>query len=332
MIKKIFSCLVESLKKFEESRTGKQLIKLFSILLTAIIIAYLVYKLTLIGWGKVLESLPHSPWFYLILLAMFFTLPVFEVLIYRVAWKTHVNLWHLFLALMNKRVLDKDVLGYSGDMYLYLWARKHIKQPKKKILLLIKDNVILSSAASTLVAVFLLVVFFILGRIKIPDKWIHPDITHILVIIFCLILASGLVVKYRKRLISLKRKEVLQIFFLHIARLMVVQGLQVIQWIIVMPEIPFANWLTLLAVQIIITRIPLLPSRDLIFMGTGIEMSRFIDISTSGMAGMLLAASVINKILNLFFFVIVFLSTRKRNPIPNEESYVNSVKTEIASL
>jgi hypothetical protein len=69
--------------------------------------------------------------------------------------------------------------------------------------------------------------------------------------------------------------------------------------------------MTLLAVQIMITRIPLLPSRDLIFLGTGIEMSGFINVSTSSMAGMLLASSVLNKILNLVFFVLVFLAGQR---------------------
>ena len=321
MNRTFFSRLVEYLKHSEESPTGKKILRLFTVLFTTAIVAFLVYKLTLIGWSRVWESLPHTPWFYVLLLAMFFALPVFQVFIYRVAWKTHVSPWNLFLALMNKRVLDKDVLGYSGEMYLYLWARKQIKQPDKEILLVIKDNVILSSAASTLVAVILLAVFFVLGRVELPRQWLHPNIVHVLVIGFCVVLAAGLMVKYRKRVISLKRREVLHIFLLHICRLLVVQGLQVIQWVIVMPEVPILNWMTLLAAQIIITRIPLLPSRDLIFMGTGIEMSQFISISTSGMAGMLLASSVINKILNLFFFLLVFFSTRKRKSAAGDNRF-----------
>jgi hypothetical protein len=312
MIKKFFKNLLRSFKAFEENPAGKRVIRLLSILFTTAIAAYLVYKLTLIGWDKVWQSLPHTPWFYLLLLIMFFSLPMFQVLIYRVAWKVNVKPWELFLALLNKRVLDKDVLGYSGEMYLYFWARKYVKQPDKEILHVLKDNVILSSAASTLVAAVLLLLFFALGRVKLPKLWVNPNIIHVVVLAFCGILIIGLVITFRKRILFLKRKEILAIFGLHICRLLFVQGLQVVQWAVVMPEIPILNWMTLLAVQIIITRIPLLPSRDLVFMGTGIEMSGFIEVSTPSMAGMLLASSVINKILNLFFFVMVFLSTRKR--------------------
>jgi hypothetical protein len=245
-------------------------------------------------------------------MVMFLSLPVFQVLIYRAAWKVNVKPRELFLALINKRVLDKDVLGYSGEMYLYFWARKNVKQPDKEILHVLKDNVILSSAASTLVALVLLILFFALGRVKLPGEWVNPNIIHVVVLAFCGVLIIGLVITFRKRILFLKRKEILAIFGLHICRLLFVQGLQVVQWAVVMPEIPILNWMTLLAVQIIITRIPLLPGRDLVFMGTGIEMSELINVSTPSMAGMLLASSVLNKILNLFFFVMVFLSTRKR--------------------
>jgi len=302
--------LFERFKNFEETPFGKKIIKLVSILFTLGVIAYLIYKLSMIGWNKVWSSLPQTPWFYILLLAMFFTLPVFQLLAYRVSWKT--ARWDLFLAMMNKRVLDKDVMGYSGEMYLYIWARKNIPQPEKQILHVIKDNIILSSASSTMVAVILLITFFALGSISLPESWIHPEMYQIAVFIFCLVMIIGLTIKFRKSILSLERRQLWIIFFLHVLRLLVVEGFQVLQWMVVMPDIPIVNWLTLLAIQIIITRIPLLPSRDLIFMGTGIEMSNFMNVSTPAMAGMLLASSVLNKVLNLFFFLLVFFTTRKR--------------------
>jgi len=317
MIKQQIKNLGERLSAFENSTTGKRIMKLVSLLFTAAIIAYLIYKLALIGWDNVWRSLPQTPWFYVLMLAIYFTLPVFQVMIYRVAWKTHTSSWQLFLALLKKRALDKDFMGYSGEMYLYLWARKNVGKSDKEIFHVLKDNVILSSASSTLVALVLLVVFFAFGRVKLPENWLNPTVTDVSVAILCIILVIGLAAKFRKRIFHLKRKQVFSIFGLHISRLLVVQGLQVVQWMMVMPEVPMVNWMTLLAAQIIITRLPLLPSRDLIFMGTGIEMSQYMDISATSMAGMLLAASVLSKILNLLFFVVVFFTnTRKKNETP----------------
>ena len=79
MIKNFFKNLLQSFKAFEEKPAGKRVIRLLSILFTTAIAVYLVYKLTLIGWDKVWQRLPHTPWFYLLLLAMFFSLPLFQV-------------------------------------------------------------------------------------------------------------------------------------------------------------------------------------------------------------------------------------------------------------
>lgn len=305
-----FAHSIGAFQKFEESIAGKRIIKAISIFFTVAIAVYLVYKLTIIGWLKVWESLPKTPWFYLLFMGTFFCLPIFQVFIFRVAWK--VSRWELFLALLNKRVMDKEVLGYSGDMYMYIWGRKRIGKPDREILHVLKDNAIISSIASTIVAISLLGIFFLFGRVVLPREWANPSFIHVTVIIFCVILVVVLAVRFRKSLLFLDRSAILKITGLHFARLLVVHSLQMLMWIVVMPEIPITHWMTLMAMQIIIERIPLLPSRDLLFMGAGIEMSEFIRVSTSSMAGMLLASSVLNKVFNLFFFIIVHFAQGRR--------------------
>ncbi len=302
----------QGLKAFEESPAGKRAARVLSFLFTGGIVIFLVYQLSGIGWKEVWSSLPRTPWFYVLFIPLFFTLPVFQVMIYRVAWK--VNRFALFLALLNKRALDKDVLGYSGEMYLYVWARKHIKKPERELLHVLKDNMILSSTASTLVAVILLGIFFIMGRVALPEEWVRPGMLHVLLAVFAVLLVTALAVKFRKSLFFLSWRQLAVIFSLHICRLLVVQGLQVLQWMVVMPEVPVVNWFTLLAVQIIISRIPLVPSRDLIFLGTGIGMSGIVEVSVPEMAGMLLTASVLSKVSNVIFFAIVYFTSRKRWP------------------
>lgn len=314
-----FSDRLRRLKAWGETPSGKRTAKLAGLLFTIGIALYLAYKLTLIGWHKVWQALPVTPWFYVLMLGIFFCLPFFQVMIYRVAWNGRTAAWPLFLALLNKRALDKDVMGYSGEVYLYAWARKHVGQSGKVTLQTMKDNVILSSTASTIVAAVLLAIFFAMGRVHLPEKWVSPVFLFIIIFALVGVPAGVLIFKFKKSILFLPMKPVLVIFGLHIIRLLVVQGLQVIQWAVVMPEIPLTNWFTLLAAQIIISRLPLLPSRDLIFLGTGLELSTFISINTSAMAGLLLAASVLSKTLNLFFFIVVFWITRK-HPDPTVEA------------
>lgn len=307
--------------RFQNSAAGKWGARVFSLAATTAIIAFLLYKLTLMGWDNVINSLPLNPWYYILILAIFFTLPVFQVFIFRVNWK--ISRWELFLVTLNKRVLDREVLGYSGEMYVYFWARKRLGASDREILHVIKDNAIISSVASTLAAVALLGVFFAFERVSLPREWANPSFYQITVIIFCLILVAGLAVRFRKNILHLNRRDVMTIFFYNMIRLVVIHGLQLIQWIVIMPETPPINWMTLMAWQIIIERIPLLPSRDLLFVSTGIEMAGLIHVSSSAMAGLLLVNSVVYKILNLFFFIFTYFSLKhikKELPEPLAET------------
>ena len=56
-------------------------------LLQACIIGYLCYQLYDVGVLNVLISLPENPFFYLIIIVIYFSLPLSEVYIYRVKWE-----------------------------------------------------------------------------------------------------------------------------------------------------------------------------------------------------------------------------------------------------
>ena len=300
------------LSTFNQSSAGKILTKTLSVGFTLLIVSYLIFKLTKIGWREVLDSLPTTPWFYIILVLMFFSLPVFQVFIYGLTWKK--PRFSLFPPLLKKQVLDKNLIDLSGDMYLYFWAQKHLQIKNKDIFHVLKDNVILSSAASTSVAVVLLIAFICFGLIALPNDWNGLKFNPVVVLILVVILILALVFKFRKNIFFLEKKVILSVLGLYVIRFLLIFFLQVIQWAVVLPEIPLIRWFTLLAVQIITSRIPLFPNRDLIFFGVGLEVSQWIGIPFQEMAGMLLASSVLNKLFNLLSFILVSLSLRKDRP------------------
>ncbi len=311
-MKKYLTEFRKHLSVFSQSSAGKILTKTLSIGFTLLIVSYLIFKLTKIGWREVLDSLPTTPWFYIILVLMFFSLPVFQVFIYGLAWKK--PRFPLFPALLKKQVLDKNLFDLSGDMYLYFWARKHLQMKNKDIFHVLKDNVILSSAASTLVAVVLLIAFICFGLIALPNDWNGLKFNPVVVLILVVIFIFALFFKFRKSIFFLEKKVILYVLGLYVVRFLLIFFLQVIQWVVVLPEVPLIRWFTLLAVQIITSRIPLFPNRDLIFFGVGLEVSQWMGIPFPEMAGMLLASSVLNKSFNLVSFMLVSLSFRKDRP------------------
>ncbi|MDZ7694377.1 MAG: hypothetical protein U5K69_25185 [Balneolaceae bacterium] len=131
------------------------------------IIGYLFYKLYEIGFRTVVESLPLDPLFYIIFLVIYFSLPLSEILIYNVRW--NFKILPAFMIFLQKKVFNTDVLGYSGEVYLFYWAKEKLKIPADKAFHFIKDNNILSSISSTFVSIVLL--FFFLRR-DTSIRWI----------------------------------------------------------------------------------------------------------------------------------------------------------------
>jgi hypothetical protein len=90
--------------------------------------------------------------------------------------------------------------------------------------------------------------------------------------------------------------------------------LQVTQWAVVEPQVPIQTWLTFLSMMIIMDRIPLLPNRDLVFMGIGLQLATVTAVAPAAMAGMLLVNSVMSKGLNLSFMVVSAVVRKRGHP------------------
>ena len=288
------------LSSFFRTRVGKAVLKWGQYLFNAAILIWLVYELTEIGWANVWESLPVNPVFYLLFLFLYFQLPFFEILIYKITWAFDwIKSIPIFLL---KKIYNKDVLGYSGEVYFYLWARKELDLRDSDILKTIKDNNIISSVASTLVAIGLLSIFLFTDQIKIVDWianqnqayfWGGAIFLTVLVIVF---------IQFRHKVISMPMKSAFSIFGIQTFRLILGQAVNVLMYYVVMPETPLYIWFTLLSVEIVLTRIPFIPNRDLIYVGMSIGIAEGLAVSTTDIAALMVTKGVLNKAFNFIAF------------------------------
>ena len=116
---------------FSNSKNGKLIIRIFRGLFLVTIIGYLLFKLIQIGWDSVLGNLPTQPLFYLIFIIIYLLLPVTEVLIYSLYWKFNpIRSLPIFI---KKRIYNTEILGYSGEAYFFVWARKQIHSENRDI-------------------------------------------------------------------------------------------------------------------------------------------------------------------------------------------------------
>jgi hypothetical protein len=292
-----------------ETPRGRRFARIARFAVTAAIVGFLAVRLTQIGWVEILGALPTTPLFYLFFVLLYFSLPVAESFIYRRVWPS-TRRRDTFLAFIKKRVFNRDVLGYSGELYLVAWARRKTGLKDGEILRNVRDVNILSSASSTSVAIALLAVFLLLGQINV-QAWVDRPLHYVIGAAIGLGVIAVALWPFRRYIFSMAIGTAFVVFGIFALRLLIGQILQIAQWSVVLPEIPLTTWFTFAAVSLIISRVPFLPSQDLVFAGAGIELARVLELPAAEVAGMLLIAGVLDKVMNLLMFA--FVSYRQRD-------------------
>jgi hypothetical protein len=288
---------------FLDSPRAKQIQKFIRRIVIAAIVGIIIYQLFDIGWNEVLRNLPTQPFFYFLFFILYLTLPLAEVFIYRQVWP--VQKWKMFKAFLTKRVYNDEVMGYSGELFLFMWARKYMSSGDRVILKNIRDNTILSAVSSNTVTVLLLGFLLFTGVLNFEDLIGNVDLIYIITGLVIAGIVMALILQFRKYIFELPLKKALVIFSIYFSRFVIHNGLMMVLWAVVIPEAPLSTWFIFVAIMIVVNRIPFLPSRDLVFMLAGIELSRMLDMTTAAVAGMLLVYSVLKKITNLIIFLLI---------------------------
>jgi len=315
LLKHTFRTAKKSFKAFRNSPRGRTSLKYLTYFAQVLIIVIIAIQLTGIGWGNMFNSLPTTPWFYVLFLFIYFLLPFSETLAYKLTWG--IPYWKSISIFIKKRIFNKDVMGYSGELVLMQWATQHTEKTKKQIFKDVRDMNIISSAASTIVAFGLLGILFITGQIKALDQIIRKDflsgtslIEYAVVGIIAAILIS-VIIRFRKYLFSMPAGITIKVFSIHTIRMIVLYAAQILQWHLVLPVISMEIWFTFLSVNIIISRIPIIPSQDLVATGTNIEIAKILQVPVAPVTGIFLVHDVLGKMLNFLLYLYLTITGKK---------------------
>lgn len=112
----------------------------------AVILLFLIYKLTKIGWVNIYESRPTSAWFYLLSIAMFMVLPLTDKVNYRTLTGYHIP--EALKVFSRKQVFNEAVVSYAGETYLCPKLAALPEYNTRKALIAIKDNTLISGHLS----------------------------------------------------------------------------------------------------------------------------------------------------------------------------------------
>jgi hypothetical protein len=291
------------------------------------IVGVLFYQLSLVGWGEVIRSLPTNPLFYILQFAIYMALPISELFIYKKTWRFKFS--QGLPVFIYKKIYNSDVITYSGEVYLYYWAKKHFEASRKEIISVIRDNNILSTVSSTIIAILLIGIFLTFGHVGFNEIVGNEGRFWLPWIVLLVLVLSAVAWHYRHLWFSLSKRETLHILGIHTIRLLAVHTLELLQWVVAIPMVSLTSWFSLMAAKIATSRIPLLPNKDLLFVSIVIGLSGTFGIPQAELASMLLVSSVMNKLINVGFFTWLSWKPSFKDSVSIPESDEDEIDSKI---
>jgi len=274
-------------------RWGRSAQHLFRWGIPILLLVFLGYSLTQLGWNKVLNARPATMGFYIIVLLPFFIQPIADLIIYR-------NLLGVgralpLVVLFRKRYMNSIMLDYSGEVFFYFWAKKNLNLRKGLLLHAVKDSNVLSASAGLAIALLMLAALAIAGIVKLSDFGHHGMWTAVFIATLPLILGFALFVGGR-RVTALSRGDIALTFGMHVTRSIVQLALEFAIWWSSGALPSAAVCLEFVALRLLVTRLPFVPNKDLVFIGVGLVAAGVMDVSTPKVAAVLVLTAAIGLI------------------------------------
>lgn len=225
--------------------------------ITLLMVAGLARELLDDGLAALWSHVPASPAFYIAFALLYMSPPTFDYIIFR-------KLWGLppagLAALVKKRIANEVVVGYSGDAYFYVWARARMKMVAAPFGA-VKDVTILSAIAGNLITLAMVAV-----SLPIARGLLSPDQFRMVAGSAAVTLAISLpFLIFSRRVFSLPRPRLWWIFGVHCTRLAFGSLMIAVAWAFAMPDVTLGMWLFLAAARLLVSRLPLVPNKDLLF-------------------------------------------------------------------
>ena len=270
--------------------------------LFALIVGYLLFRLSQVGWREVLGSLPQSPWFYVFFVFRFLALPVSELAIYEIIWSK--PLIRHFFVFIRKRVYNFAVMGYSGEAFLTLWARRRLDLSDKQIIVGIKDNNLLSAFASNAATVALIAILAATGMLTTVVS-AFPGAGALFAIAFATATSLAIAfIVFRRTILALPNGVLPNLLTVHAVRQITLMLLHAAMYSAALPGAPLSAWIAFIAMQLVLSRVPFLPNQDIVYLTAALALSPIVGAPEAVIAGMLVAEAGLAQLANVALFAV----------------------------
>jgi len=263
-------------------------VQLLSSVLSLLVIGSVIYEVRGVNLHAILGLTPTSPLFWLVFAASYLTVPVADWLIFRHLWGVGPA---AFGALMRKLIYNELLLGYLGEAYFYTWARRHVRLEATPFGA-VKDVAILSAVAGNILTMAMLAIAWPLASATQLGLQTRPVVFSLSVVL----VTSMAALLWRRQIFTLARPQLAFIFSMHVARIVLLTGLSALLWHLVLPSVPVVWWLLLATIRLLISRLPFVPNKDVVFAGLAVFMlGHDVEIASllTLMAGLILLSHLL---------------------------------------
>ena len=236
---------------------------LFSALVSLAMLVAVALEVRKLDMHGVVDLIPRTAPFWITYAANYLIQPFSEWMIYRRLWG--IPLVSGMGALLRKLVSNELLLGYLGEVQFYAWARAKLDMVAAPFGA-IKDMTILSAFTGNIATLVMLAAAWQWIR----DGALGHDTTTIFSSLGVVLLTSFVILLFRQKLFSLPRRELWAIGAVHFLRIIAYVGLTALMWHLVLPDQPYGIWLVLATLRMLISRLPLLPNKDVVFAGLAV--------------------------------------------------------------
>jgi hypothetical protein len=234
----------------------------------AILIAVL-FALRDLPLAEIRDAVPSSPPFWAVFVLCYFTPVILDWAIFRYLWGIPAS---GFVALLRKLVSNDLLFGYVGEVYFYSWARKKMKMVASPFGA-VKDTAILSALAGNVATLIMMGFAYPLVQqlqFHVISERLRVSETMLWVSIFMVVGIPTLAIIFGNRLFSLTRAQLLVVGALQMTRVVATTGLSALAWSLALPEVAFGEWIVLATIRLIISRLPFVSQKDIVFAGIAV--------------------------------------------------------------
>ena len=267
---------------------GKRWAAFASAAISLALLVAVVLQLRDLDFAKVRALVPVNPVFWAAFAAYYFAGPVSEWFVYRRLWAMPVA---GIGALLRKLVANELLLGYLGEAQFYAWARARSRLSDAPFGA-IKDMTILSA----LVGNGATLVMLAFAWRYVSSGQLGGEGTTVFASLGVVLLTSLGILLFRRQLFTLPKADLWFISAAHIARIVVILIASAVMWHAVLPAVAITVWLVLATLRMLISRLPLMPNKDVVFAGlTVLLLGKGADVAAlmALMAVLLLAAHLV---------------------------------------